>query len=167
MTIVENCYFYGYLYGMNNNKIRVRIKELLTLLELPHASRLVRDLRWVDEFVRESEDEKRGLDGWNDSKDSLEFFNFVTSSEIMHYKQLTLDLEWLKVSHINSRYFEIPSLDNRWDQIRRNDFFKRSIREAHFCHPRSRIQNLEELHSLFPFFEVSFPGRFVILFFFQ
>lgn len=45
MSILENFYFYGYLFGMTKDRIEERIKDLMALLELPSKYRIVADLR--------------------------------------------------------------------------------------------------------------------------
>lgn len=45
MTIFENFFFYGYLYGMESANIKSRAIDLIAFLDLPSGYRFVKTLR--------------------------------------------------------------------------------------------------------------------------
>lgn len=47
MSIFENFFFYGYVFGMSSRAIQARAIDLITLLDLPSGHRIVGDLRYV------------------------------------------------------------------------------------------------------------------------
>lgn len=47
MSILENFYFYGYLFGMTNIEIQARAIDLISFLDLPSGHRFVKTLRYV------------------------------------------------------------------------------------------------------------------------
>lgn len=51
MTILENFFFYGYLFGMNTESIQARAIDLITFLDLPSGHRFVKTLRWMGAII--------------------------------------------------------------------------------------------------------------------
>lgn len=45
MTIFENFFFYGYLFGMTDENIKTRAIDLISFLDLPSGHRFVKTLR--------------------------------------------------------------------------------------------------------------------------
>lgn len=45
MSINENLFFYGYIFGLSSKDIQARAIDLITLLDLPSGNRIVGDLR--------------------------------------------------------------------------------------------------------------------------
>lgn len=46
MTIIENLYFYAYLFGMTTKQIESRVKKLIEIFSLAFDHRRVSDLRY-------------------------------------------------------------------------------------------------------------------------
>lgn len=48
MSIMENFYFYGYIFGLEDHVIQTRAQELISFLDLPMGHRLLSELRYRD-----------------------------------------------------------------------------------------------------------------------